>query len=69
MIPFPNTEEIDDHNTAQILSIHVCGDECIHLMMEDKLGNLLGEMMFDPEEALSVAKRIEQAADCALGIA
>jgi hypothetical protein len=52
---------------AESLCIFVCEDQHVHLVMA-AAGDRIGiEQVFTPEEALVFAKKIEAAADCAMG--
>lgn len=53
---------------AAATRVYVCSDKHIHLMMEDVEGNVLGELVCQPEDALTIARRITEAADRAMGI-
>lgn len=47
--------------------IFVCGDESVHIVLLDN-DICLSELVLTPEEALTLAKKIEAAADAAMGI-
>lgn len=51
------------------LEIFTCEEGHVHILASDKELNVLSELSCEPEDAYALAKRIEQAADHALGIA
>lgn len=62
------SRETEKRPDAESISIFACGDDHVHLVIGDYSYNPLAELCVTPEEALTIAKRLEAAADRALGI-
>lgn len=71
----PLTEEVEispigeNSLVADTLHVFPCPEgEHVHFVMTDEDGNALCEMLFQADQAYSIAKRIESAADESIGI-
>lgn len=59
----------EDSVIADTLHVFPCAEgDHVHFVMMDENNNALCEMLFTAEQALSIAKKIESAADASLGV-
>ena len=59
----------DQSIKADTLHVFPCPEgEHVHVLMCHENGDVICEMLFEAEKALSIAKDIESAADAALGV-